>query len=124
MTARRVTLGLLTVGLAVLLSACGSDGGGGGGGSAAQSDFLARCKVATDAACQKGFDCQNFFVTSQYNSVAHCQHDVHQGYVDAAGQMSGQQLASCASACDLMKSDVDALTCDKFTDAVFNTYKC
>ncbi|GMV16400.1 MAG: hypothetical protein AMXMBFR56_46240 [Polyangiaceae bacterium] len=123
MTARRVTLGLLTVGVAALLAACGSDDDG-GGSSAAQSDFLSRCKVATDAACQKGFDCQNFFVTSKYNSVAHCQHDVHQGYIDAAGQMSGQQLTSCASACDLMKSDIDALTCDKFTDAVFNTYKC
>ncbi len=121
--ARRVTLWVVMLGVAVLLSACGSDDDG-GSTSAAQSDFLARCKLATDAACQKGWDCQNFFVTSKYNSVAHCQHDVHQSYIDSAGQMSGQQLTSCASTCDLMKSDVDALTCDKFSDAVFNTYKC
>ncbi len=113
---------VLTVLIACGIAACSSDDGG--GSSAAQQDFLDRCKQATDLACQKGFDCDNFFVTNQFVSVGQCQRQAEQDYKKAAGDLNSDQLRDCADTCDLMKSDVDALMCDDFSDAVFAQYQC
>ncbi|MCA9643578.1 MAG: hypothetical protein H6718_27915 [Polyangiaceae bacterium] len=112
---------ILTVLITCGIAGCSSSDDG---NSAAQQDFLDRCKLATDLACQKGFDCDNFFVTSQFVSVAQCQHEAEQNYKKSVGNFSSSQLRDCANTCDLMRSDVEALTCDKFDDAVFARYSC
>ncbi|MEZ4373014.1 MAG: hypothetical protein R3B07_19480 [Polyangiaceae bacterium] len=113
---------ILTVLIACGIAGCSSSDDG--ASSAAQQDFLDRCKQATDLACQKGFDCDNFFVTSQYVSVGQCQNEAEQSYKKSVGNFSANQLADCANTCDLMRSDVEALTCDKFDDAIFARYSC
>lgn len=96
----------------------------GGELTTAQQTFLDHCKQATDLACDKGFTCDNLFVTNRYNSVAHCQNDVDQDYLDAAHKLSDAQLVDCADTCDVMFSDVQALSCENYDEAVFNTYRC
>lgn len=117
--------GIVWLGLVVSFVGCSSSSTSSSSGrSAALQDFLTRCKAATDLACQKGFDCDNLFVTSNYNSVEHCQHEVDTSYESSASNLSEAQLSDCADTCDIMRRDVEQLTCQDFSQAVFNDYSC
>lgn len=113
---------MLSVLIACGIAACSSDDDG--ASSAARQAFLDRCKQATDLACQKGFDCDNFFVTSQFVSVGQCQSEAEESYKKSVGSFTSEQLADCAETCDLMRSDVTAISCEDFDDAVFARYSC
>ncbi len=118
--------------LAVSTAACSGgetfvgeeDDDGSAPSAAAQQEFLVRCKAATDAACQKGFDCDSFFVTSKFNSAAHCQSNVDQDYEASVDDFTSNQLLDCAEVCDVMLADVNSLTCENFDMAIFNRYRC
>lgn len=88
------------------------------------ADYKAHCYAEADAACEKGFQCNSFFVTSQYNSVDHCKSELKKQWDEAATSLGAGALEDCAKTCDVMKSDVEALTCDQFDNATFNQYHC
>jgi hypothetical protein len=98
--------------------------GCGGSESVESNTYLSQCQRAQDLACEKGWSCNSFFMKSQYNSVDHCKSELDQARRQLMGKLSGSQLTSCAQACDVMRSDVEAVSCDKFDDATFKTYKC
>lgn len=107
----------------VTLTACGDTSDG--GLDDAREEFVSSCKAAYDASCTRGFECDSFFATSQFNSVRHCKDELYLQTEHAADSLNTREVASrCARMCDTMRADVEALSCEQFDQATFNRYRC